>query len=188
MLYGNDHHRATLPSMQKDAVGASGINYRSGRCVCVPGLQKALPMDHRAVCWEQHGIFRHKGDIIMTITELSREFCRQNGICWHDFWENDYLYCKKCRASIFEASNKDFTDARNVLDVFRAKDEDSDFIAFAVSKSRKKPEYALADLMSDRTGKLLGVDGIDLQVAQECVGRVAREITRARTEDELEKK
>jgi hypothetical protein len=51
--------------------------------------------------------------------------------------------------------NPDYcNDPRLVIEAMGERYEDTEFIEYAVKGSRKLPEYELADLFMDRTGKL----------------------------------
>jgi len=103
------------------------------------------------------------------ITELSKEFCEQNGICWHEPVNMTEVWlpmnckaswiCSKCGKRYTEDDQPDFTDARNVLDVVMKRKDAHEFIgsiATSLTVSPQGCEYQIpVELVRDLTGKLL---------------------------------
>jgi len=106
----------------------------------------------------------------MTLTDLARKFCEQNGICWHEHRTKrklPYWVCS-CGKENCGQANPDLLDARNVLDVCKGWE---DWIPFCRSIGyvcgvigpsrtgfRNAPQRCLIylDLITDRTeGRML---------------------------------
>lgn len=102
-------------------------------------------------------------DLAEEIRTLSKEFCRQNGICWHeeDFDRRGcWCRCGKYLAT-GEQYNLDFSDAREVLKVIDdGKGRLPQFLKWLVDKNdlvlNMTPSWLhIADLVMDETGLLL---------------------------------
>jgi hypothetical protein len=103
------------------------------------------------------------------ITELSREFCRQNNLPWDEVVDSDgYCSCGQYHSSPLAylmgakcPRTADFTDARNVLDVCRGWKDYRLFMAtlqYGPDQGVEAIDWDGSidvDLITDRTGKLL---------------------------------
>ena len=93
------------------------------------------------------------------ITELSKEFCRQNEIREHK-QDQDAPWLCVCGVPFHGVTQiPDFTDARNVLDVVMKRKDAREFIGSIATSLKVSPqgcEYQIpVELVRDLTGKLL---------------------------------
>ncbi len=97
----------------------------------------------------------------MTYVEKAKEFCTQNGLCWHEYEVTNLargafivpMNCKKCNS--YER-NPDLTDAREVVKVMMKRKDFREFLDWIVSPHICRPVRMVpVHLMLDTTGQML---------------------------------
>lgn len=54
----------------------------------------------------------------------AEQFCKLNGVCWHDYTGEDEFECRICHESLFlTKDNPTFTDAKSILEVMMKRDD-----------------------------------------------------------------